>query len=550
MAPVTMTGKDLTIEALLRVAQDGAPVALSAEARERSADAYGLLLQGAAEGVTIYWFNRGTGDQRETSIFSGDPTTAENDAIVRQRQAAFFTEPAVTYGPEVDSEELVRAIMAIRVNSMSYEAASPSLTQMLIDLLNRRITPVINSRGTVGEGDLSIMHEIGMVMVGKGEAYYQGKRMSGADALRRAGLKPLVPLGADDSALISTNAVAIARTALLVATVRAMLDWADISTAMAMLGMNSSVTPLSTPVQSARPYLWLNWDAARVLAMLRGSYLLDADPNRIIQDPESLRASPQRIGSAWQAWARLRDTVLLAMNSSDHNPAVRVGARPTDSWELSTPEMLRFHVKGGPLSHGKSGYILSNANWDPYPMANDIEALTLALGNAGVVFNQRIDRFKSPFFTAVRPQDILDTDAQRRHLTVGDYLASDLAIELNGLLMPVTPQGQAIASGVEDLQAATRQKLDRAEKAVDLTGRLIALDLMTSASWLDVRRAQQRGRSFGPVVEAVRRALRTDAQGGEMGVPALDTGEKINAFIEANPASRFLTEATMPPTPQ
>jgi histidine ammonia-lyase len=315
---------------------------------------------------------------------------------------------------------------------------------------------------------------------------------------------------------------------------------------MAMLGMNSSITPLSFPVQSSRPYPWLNWDASRVLAMLEGSYLLQADDRRIIQDPESLRASTQRVGSAWQAWAQLRQAVLIAMNSSDHNPSVRVGIDPSQSWELSTPEVMRFHVKGGPLSHGQSGYILSNANWDPYPLANTVEAFTMAMGNCGVIFGQRIDRFKSTFFTGIRPQDVLNEEQLARHLTVGDYLSSDLAIELNAQLAPIAPQGQAIASGVEDLQAATRQKLDRAENAVDLTGRLIALDLMTSAAWIDVRRSQDPARTFGHTAEAVRRALRGEGRGP---LPLAD-GEGVHAFMTSRQARDFIIADRAPSAPE
>jgi len=132
--------------------------------------------------------------------------------------------------------------------------------------------------------------------------------------------------------------------------------------------MNSSVTPLSLAVQRDRPEAWLNWHAARILDMIKGSYLFDTDAKRIIQDPESLRASSIRQGSTWEEWAALRDTVVFQANSSDHNPAVNVGLSPTDSWELATPQLMRFFVKGGPHSHGQHGYIVSNANWDPYPM--------------------------------------------------------------------------------------------------------------------------------------------------------------------------------------
>src|SRR5690606_6739856 len=146
--------------------------------------AYGLLLQGAAENVTIYWFNRGAGSQRETVIFSGDPTTPENTKLLKDQQLARFKAGVGRgYGPEIYEEALVRAIMAIRANTMSYEAASPQLTNILVEMLNKRVTPVVQSRGTLGEGDLPTMSNIAAAMVGEGDAYYRGARMPAAKAL-------------------------------------------------------------------------------------------------------------------------------------------------------------------------------------------------------------------------------------------------------------------------------------------------------------------------------------------------------------------------------
>jgi len=420
---VVLTGRDLTIDQVTQVARFGAKVALSPQARQRSADAHALLLEAAAEGVSVYWFNRGSGSGRERFIFTGDPLTPENRKFLEERQLAIFKRGALAgLGPEIADEEIVRAMLVVRANTMSFEAASPQLTQRLLDLLNERITPVVQSRGTVGEGDLGPFTNVGATMVGAGNAYFRGVRMSAADALKAAGLAPLAPFGADDSELESTNSYATGQTALLLYDAREALSWADIIYAVDLNGMNSSISPLSQPVQANRPFKWLNWDAARVLDMLRGSYLFELDDKRIIQDPESLRASAIRQGSAWQAWAQLRDVALIQMNSSDHNPAVRVGASPGDSWELGTPQLAQFYVKGSARNHGQHGYIFSNANWDPYPMANEIEAFTIALANMDTAVAQRVIRFTSPFFTVAAASDESPGEPGRFHLTQGSEI--------------------------------------------------------------------------------------------------------------------------------
>jgi histidine ammonia-lyase len=209
-------------------------------------------------------------------------------------------------------------MMVVRANTMVYEAATPQTTQMLLDLLNKGVTPVVQSRGTPGEGDLPQMGNVEGTMVGVGDAYLHGTRMPAAQALAQAGLQPLqnqpaqfqapgAPFAADDAAVVSNNAFSAGQAALLLYDAKNMLNWADLVYATALNGMNSSVTPIASIVQDARPFKWQNFVASRVMNMLGGSYLFNLDqlsdtnvPIRIIQDPESLRATSQRNASAWQ----------------------------------------------------------------------------------------------------------------------------------------------------------------------------------------------------------------------------------------------------------
>jgi histidine ammonia-lyase len=461
--------------------------------------------------VPVYWFNRGSGAGREKYIFKGDPLAPQNKKLLEARQLAIFRRGALEgLGPEIADEEIVRAMMVVRANTMTFEAASPQLTQRLLDLLNDGISPVVQSRGTVGEGDLGPLTNIGAAMVGAGTAYLRGVRMPAAQALKESGLEPLAPFAADDSALESSDAYATGLAALTLYEAREALRWADLAYAIDLNGMNSSVSPLSQPVQANRPFKWLNWDAARVLDMLKGSYLFELDERRIIQDPESLRASSIRQGSAWQAWGTLRDDVLVQMNSSDHNPAVRVGASPSDSWELGTPQLAQFYVKGGPHSNGKHGFILSNANWDPYPMANDIEAFSIALANLDVVIAQRVVRFTNTFFTVTSPADVDPGHLERTGFAQGsEFNTAALMQEVQGLINPVPPEGNALVNTVEDLQVQTRLKALRARAVVEDTIDLLAEDLLTGTYWLDLRKAQKSSRNFGPASTAVWAAFRT-----------------------------------------
>jgi histidine ammonia-lyase len=543
---ITLTGHDLTVEQLVDVARNGAKVQLSAEAKQRQADNYGLLLDAAAEGIAVYWFNRGAGDQRETVMFSGDPLTPKNKEYLEKSQLQEFRLGAIGgYGPEVDEEEIVRAMMVVRANAMTFNAPSPQLSQMLIDLLNRRITPVVQSRGTLGEGDLAQLSNVGATMVGAGDAYYQGTRMPAAEALAKAGLKPIQPFAADVNALTSSDAYATGIAGLAVNDAERALEWADLIYAMDLNGMNSSITPLTTLVQRERPFKWLNWDAARVRDMIKGSYLFSDDPHRIIQDPESLRASSIRQASAWEDWGALRDAVVLQMNSSDHNPAVRTDLSPQDSWELSTPQMMKYYVKGGKNSNGKHGYIVSNANWDPYPMANKLEDFILALANMDIAVSLRIDRFFNSFFTLTNPAQVLHIPPGNGFAIYmaggGGFTPVDLMQEIQSLTNPVAPSGQAIVATVEDLQAQTRIKAYRARQAVSTTFDLLAHDLLTATLWLDVRKAQDPSRNFGDGPTAAWTAFRKIVPLLPVldGVPTQSRSMTAAAFLKSTPAATF-----------
>jgi histidine ammonia-lyase len=534
---ITLTGHGLTIEQLIAVARRAARVQYAPGVVQRASDAHGLVLEADAEGIPVYGVNRGSGSLREEN--------KKEESIPPILGAGMF--------PEIANEDLVRATILIGANTVGYAAGTPEQSQMLLDLLNKRITPVAYSVGTVGEADFpAISNNIAAAIGGEGEAYYKGVRMPAAEALRQAGLKPLTtsffPGGAE-------NAYGDALAALLVADGMQALEWADLIDALDKLGMNSSVTPMVGAVQAKRPFKWVNWDAARVMDMLKGSYLFERDPKRVLQDPQSLRASYVRQGSAWQAWAALRGSVLLQINSADLNPMVIVGASPSDSKELSTPQMMQYFVKGGSLSHGQHGYVFSTANWDPYPMANEVEAFTNALANMDVAVAQRIERFTdrrpTAFFTGIKPADVLTPEQIKNSPALSEpfWVFMDLWQEIRSLSSSVAPEGNAADVGVADIDAETRLKGSRGQQVVNLTMQLLGYDFWNATYWMDVRKAENPSRSFGSVPTAVWTAFREVLpwQQDPTLRPQVPYGTVAYNFLKSNPATTFFSTGPVMP---
>jgi len=591
---VTLDGKHLSVSDVVAVARYGAKVQLSQAAKQRSLNAYYLLLEGSREGIPIYFFNRGAGSGRQTPIFFGDPLSTDpipagqpgapnnRDFLLNRQLNTFKAGARQGLGPEVNDEEIVRAMMVVRANTMVYEAATPQTTQMLLDLLNKGVTPVVQSRGTPGEGDLPQMGNVEGTMVGVGDAYLHGVRLSAAQALAQAGLQPLqnqpaqfeapgAPFAADDAAVVSNNAFSAGQAALLLYDGKQMLNWSDLIYATALNGMNSSVTPIASIVQDARPFKWQNFVASRVMNMIGGSYLFNLDqlsdtnvPIRIIQDPESLRATSQRNGSAWQHWDNLRKDILTQINSSDHNPAVLPGTSPSDSPELNTPWFLQYYVKGGAdndkcVGAGcRHGYILSNSNWEPISWDNDLEAFTNAVANMDAATGQVIQRFTNTFFTVIAPgaapTGILAADvAANAPPRAADYTVADLTAEIQTLVNPVPAQGNGIVSNVEDLQAESRIKVAKARLAVDDSMFLLGQELLTTSYWLNLRQIQGQQlnlpRQFGAAPTAAWNAFRQVVpwQMDPTQRPNVPPGQLAYSFLVGNPASLFFPPAASDP---
>jgi histidine ammonia-lyase len=281
--------------------------------------------------------------------------------------------------------------------------------------------------------------------------------------------------------------------------------------------------------------------------ILKGSYLFEDDPKRILQDPESMRASYIRQGSAWQAWAALRDNVLVQINSGEQNPVVLLDASPSDSWELSTPQFMKYYVKGGPLSHGRHGYVISTANWDPYPMANEIEAFSNAIANMDAAIAQRIERFNDrgpvAFFTGIYPKDVLTPEELRLSPSMREpYFAFlDVWAEIQNDAHSIGAEANASDFGVADIEALTRLKASRARQVVDSTMQLLAYDLLTATYWLDVRKAQDPKRDFAPAPTAAWIAFRKllPWQQEVDSRPDIPYGAVAYHFLNQTPASTF-----------
>jgi histidine ammonia-lyase len=574
---ISVTGKDMTVQDVVDIARHGAKVEVSRQHRRSTAANLQLVLEGARQGVPIYGFNRGGGAERELVIFEGDPLSEENAELLVQRRYDGFRfvgvhgggEQHSGLGPEVADEEIVRAQMAVTLNRMRYAGMNPALVDLLVEFLNKRITPVVLSRGTDGGGDLSQDGSVRAAMVGVGDVYLQGQRMSARQALTTAGVTPLQKT-VDSIGVYAGwgghNSYTDGQAALLVHDAKHVIDWGDLVFAMSMLGLNSSIAPITAVPQNARQFPYVNWQAKRLLNILRGSYLfnLETDPNdpqnthgqRLLQDPLSYRDYSQRNGPVWEAYVRLKKNLLIQINSNSSNPVIMPGVHPDDSWELDTPWVKRYYIE--PADDTEGGFVLGSANFDNTPLNNNMEQFTLALAQSYVGTLERTQRTFDPFFTVVRTtgaRGLLEgfPESVQCNVPHADAFAmSDILGELKSLANPVPAEGNWTERGIQDVQGLGRQKVAKARLAVDNGLYLLSQELLSATKWMDHRRVQSPVRSFGAAPTAAWQAWRvlSPCQQDPEERDLMETW-RINlsyAFLKGNPAAKFLGADAAEPT--
>lgn len=509
---VLLTGRDLTIDQVERVARGGARVEIAPDARALADKAFRVLLVAAGADLPIYGLNRGVGEARQVQVLRGDVVDPE----VRAQSEAFNRTLLISHseatGPEAP-REVVRAAMLARLNTALVGAAGlrTEVLDRLVVFLNRDITPILRTRGSVGEADIYILPPIGLAAMGIGEVVMGDERIPAAEALRRAGLAPLKPWAKDALGLLSSNAYSAGQAALATAAAERLLDRADQAYALSLEALNGNVAPLLPASLALRPYPQLIEEAARLRELLAGSALWSPDPERYLQDPLSVRTTPAIHGAARRALARLKQSLLLHLNSAEDNPAILVDAVPAQG---AGEQERRYYVAGSALGHFVTGAVIPSAHFDPTFWSLDIQALAQALVPLATASARRGDRLASGDFTKLRLEP---------PLTAMSLVADSLLAELVSLSGPILVAVAPTSRDIEDIGTGAPLGVRRAGEIVDLAYRILAIEVLVGARLVELRREAKPGLALGRGSTALLAEIRArvpppnpDQRGGEV----------------------------------
>lgn len=314
--PVAVDGRTVTLDAVERVARHRADVTLSEDARERIGRSRQFVDDILASGEVVYGINTGFGKLAEVQI-SPDQLAQLQLNLVRSH-ACGVGEPL--------PEDVVRAMLLLRANVLAtgYAGCRVEVVEHVLDLLRTGVHPIVPSQGSVGaSGDLAPLAHLALVLVGEGEAVFEGQRLPGAEALARAGMTPLTLEAKEGLALINGTQTSAAAGALAIADARRLIDAADVICALSLDAQAGTDAAFEEQVHIARPHPGQIASARRMRRLLAGSAIRDShrDCGRV-QDAYSLRCSPQVHGAARDALEHAATVLGIELNSATDNPMV------------------------------------------------------------------------------------------------------------------------------------------------------------------------------------------------------------------------------------
>lgn len=498
---IVLTGFNLTIENIVEHAKHQTLVRVDPTAWERVKESHQLLLEAAKEDKPVYGLNRGVGLNKDKTLFQGNILSdeAKSASIHFNRNNLRATSSAV--GPPLP-EKMVFAVMLIKLNSILHgtTGAQPEVAELLLEFINRRIQPVIPSRGSIGEADITILAHLGLALMGEGDVHFQGELMSARKALDLNGLTPLVPLGKDSLSIMSSNAYSSALAALLIHDIEQLLDKSDLVFSLSLEALNGNVAPFLKEVQNARPYEGQKISARNIRNALENSFLWKPSSSRELQDPLSFRSVSHVHGTVRDLLKSSKQKLMLHLNSSDDNPLVVLHPMEKGSTEIENSYYL----------HDNSGAVIPTANFETINWTIDFEALSIALSHLSHASTQRMLRLSSEKFSHLTRFLAPDSEA----IVFGAMQKSFVALdgEIKALSMPVSRDLVSVAGEIEDLSTNLPLILQRLCKIVDNLYYVLGMELMHSSQAVDLRKRETPSLQLGKWTEKVYNSYRKEVR--------------------------------------
>lgn len=509
MDSVVLDGLPLSLAEIEAVSLGVSLVAISPAALERVAASRALIERILAAGETVYGVNTGFGKLSDVRI-PADKLTQLQTNLVRSHSCGVGQPLA---------EPEVRAMLLLRANVLAkgFSGVRPALLELLIAMLNAGVHPVIPEKGSVGaSGDLAPLAHLALVVIGEGEAFYRGERMTGREALRRAGLQPMELAAKEGLALLNGTQAMNAVGALAVARARRLVRLADLGGAMSLEALKGTPAAFDARIHQARPHAGQVAAAAHLMRLLEGSEIRESHRTHDsrVQDAYCLRCMPQVHGAVRGVLAHVQSVLETEAGSATDNPLVFLSQNSAKTQDR--------------------GAVLSGGNFHGAPLAYALDYAAIAMTDLAGITERRIDRLLNPDINEGLPAFLSPDPGLSSGFMIAQIVAAALINDCQVLAHPASTGNIPTDGGKEDHVSMGMTSAVKLRQIVENAERIVAIELMCAAQGIEYRRPLRSSREVERAHEAVRavvvrleqdRVLATD-------IDALAAAVRAGAFNE------------------
>lgn len=449
---ITLNGSGLTVEKLVRIARFYEKVELSKDSIERIKTCRAMLERKIQAKEIMYGINTGIGEFSELVL---------NDEQVKDFQKYLIYNHSAGIGDPMPVEH-VRGAMAARINVHAHgnSGCRVEITQTLVEMLNKNVTPVVCQKGSVGAcGDLAPMSQIALMMMGEGEAFYNGERLPAKTAFEKAGIKIPGLMARDGLAVINGSNFMTAIGALHIYDINRLLKQAEIAAAMSLEALYANMKPYDERLHKLRGFSGAVRSSRAIKKLIENSDLLTGKIKQKVQDAYSMRSTPQVIGAAHDAVAWAKSQIEIELNGVGDNP-------------IFIPE---------------DNLTLTGANFQGTPVALPMDMVGAAVTMICVLSERRMNRLNNPALSVGLPPFLTKKPGMFSGLMLSQYTADSLIVEQRILSTPASIQSIPAAADQEDFVSMGMNTAIKNSQILDNAYGILGIEFMAAAQALDIR---------------------------------------------------------------
>lgn len=450
---VQLDGETLDRRQIERIAYDSVEVRLSDYALKRVRSSRERIEKQLNDGKVIYGVNTGFGKLSDIEIPEED---------IAKLQLNLIRADVVGIG-EPFPRPIVRAMMVLRANALAkgFSGVREATLQLLIDMINRGVHPVVPCKGSVGaSGDLAPLAHIAIVLLGEGRAEYNGEVLPGGEALKRAGLEPVTLQAKEGLALINGTQAMTANGVIGLNEAERVGLAADMAASLTMEALNGIITAFDSELLAVRPHKQLEFVASRIRGWLDGSKRITNQGQIRMQDAYSIRCIPQVHGASWQSLQYVEDRLSVEMNSATDNPIIL-----------------------------ESGEVISGGHFHGQPIALAMDFMKVGAAEWANISERRIERLINPQLSGLSPF-LANDPGLETGLMVAQYAAAALVSENKVLAHPASVDSIPTSANQEDHVSMGTIGSRQVREIIHNTARVIAIEMICASQAIYLERAE------------------------------------------------------------